>query len=340
VVGPKAANVGELNRLFPGRIAPALALPFGVFAAHTEAVRERLGTAYQRLRTGDLDQAALEQLLDELRAEVGAMQLRPELRAALVAAMRQEFGAAAGYGLFVRSDTNVEDLPEFTGAGLNETVPNVVGLDRQLAAIARVWSSIYTRRAMSWRSRILANPEAVFASVLLMRSVPSEKSGVLVTTDLVTGAGGITVSVAWGVGGAVDNESAASRVLRPDGSSLLLAEAKAPYQRVLAAEGGVTWLPAPTGPVLSADEQRALRRLASEVVERYPASPDAQGRPLPWDVEFAFAEGTLWLLQIRPLIQRGRVEADRVTAALLPRSMPADVVDLEGVPAGVTGDPR
>ena len=89
---------------------------------------------------------------------------------------------------------------------------------------------------MAWRARILNNPQAVFASVLLMKSIPSEKSGVLVTSDLTTGGAGLTVSVAWGVGGAVDNESAASRVLRADGSSLVLAEAKAPYRRVLAAD--------------------------------------------------------------------------------------------------------
>ncbi|MBF0472084.1 MAG: hypothetical protein HQL48_12015, partial [Gammaproteobacteria bacterium] len=48
VVGPKAANVGELHRIFPGRIAPAIALPFGIFAAHTEAPRLRLLRAFQR----------------------------------------------------------------------------------------------------------------------------------------------------------------------------------------------------------------------------------------------------------------------------------------------------
>ncbi len=329
VVGPKAANVGELARLFPGRITASVALPFGSFARHTEAPRARLAEAFRRHRDGGLDRAGLEAELDAVRAAVQATVLEPETRAELDAALDAELGTVPGPGLFVRSDTNVEDLPQFTGAGLNETVPNVVGREAQVAAIARVWASPYSRRAMAWRERVLLRPEEVFTSVLLMRSVPAEKSGVLVTRDLATGGPGMTVSVAWGVGGAVDNESAASLVLRPDGSTYRLAEAKAPYRRVLRAAGGFAWEPAQVGPVLDADEAAALRELAAEVLARYPAVHGPGGIPLPWDIEFAFAEGKAWLLQIRPLVQRGRVEADRLVAELLPPAAPAADVPLD-----------
>ncbi len=332
VVGPKAANVGQLSRLFPERIAPAIALPFGIFAEHTREPRQRLDQAFRRLRDGELDQAAFDAELEAVRQSVAALTLSPELVSQLRPMMAREFGEPGSYGVFVRSDTNAEDLPEFTGAGLNKTLPNVVGLDRQLAAVPEVWSSVYTARAMAWRSRVLANPEAVFASVLLMKSVPSEKSGVLVSADLAGGGDGLTVSVAWGVGGAVDNESAASRVLRPDGSDLLLAEAKAPYRRVLTPEGGVGWQPAQSGPVLTEQEMQALRSLAAEVVERYPPALDPTGRALPWDIEFGFAGGRLWLLQIRPLVQRGRVEADAVVNARVPGAGADGRVDLERAP--------
>lgn len=332
VVGPKAANVGQLARLFPGRIAPAVALPFGVFADYTPGQRERVAQAYAQFRGGALEQAGLDAVLDQVRAEVSGMRLDEALQERLRSAMSREFGDTPGYGLFVRSDTNVEDLPQFTGAGLNETVPNVVGMDAQFAAIPRVWASVYSRRAMAWRGRILKNPDQVFASILLMKSVPAEKSGVMVTTDLYAGQGGLTVSTAWGVGGAVDNESAASLVLRDDGGALLLAEAKAPYRRTVDPRGGISWLPAGSGPVLTADEQQDLRKLAAEVIARYPPSLDDRGQALPWDIEFAFAQGKLWLLQIRPLVQRGQVEATRLIGGLLPASVPAGQVSLSETP--------
>ncbi len=338
LVGPKAANVGELNRLFPDRISPAIALPFGIFAEHTIEPRQRLKQGFERFRAGGLDRQGLESVLDAVRQSVSQLSLRPTLVEELTPMLEQAFGPAGSYGLFVRSDTNAEDLPEFTGAGLNQTIPNVVGLEPQLAAVSQVWSSVYTRRAMAWRMRILENPEAVFASVLLMKSVPSEKSGVLVTTDLTSGKVGLTVSVAWGVGGAVDNESAASRVLRPDGTTLLLAEAKAPYRRALAAEGGIVWRPAQTGPVLTDGELDALRTLAQEVLDRYPPVLDEHAHPLPWDIEFAFAKGKLWLLQIRPLIQRGRAAADALVNARIPAPRMTGSVALDDPPHRGHGD--
>ena len=71
-----------------------------------------------------------------------------QFRAKLEAAMIATFGSA-DRGVFVRSDTNVEDLPGFTGAGLNLTLPNVVGFDALTAAISRVWASPFTARAFA-----------------------------------------------------------------------------------------------------------------------------------------------------------------------------------------------
>jgi hypothetical protein len=81
----------------------------------------------------------------------------------------------------------------------------------------------------------------------------------------------------------------------------------------------------------------ALRRLAAEVVERYPPALDPAGRPLPWDIEFGFAGGRLWLLQIRPLVQRGRAEADAVVNAQVPSADINGRVQLDQVPGATAG---
>ncbi|MGE3464919.1 MAG: PEP/pyruvate-binding domain-containing protein, partial [Pseudomonadales bacterium] len=341
VVGPKAANLGELNRLFPGRVAPAIALPFGVFADHVgrgpDAPLARLADAYAAHRRGETDAEALAATLAELRAAIAAVRLDDALLERLLPMMRAEFGEPDSYGVFVRSDTNVEDLPGFTGAGLNETVPNVRGLEAQLATIPRVWASVLSPRAIAWRSNLLTNPADVYASVLLMKSVPSTKSGVLVTTDLAGRGAGLTVSTAWGVGGAVAGEAAETLTLLPDGSGRLISEAKAPYQRYLGEESGVGWRRAPAGPVLTDSEKRALQALAGEVGDRYETVFDADGRALPWDIEFGFVDGELTLFQIRPLIERGQRRADSaLLAAIGPARPVVDTVSLDGLP--VTAD--
>jgi hypothetical protein len=320
VVGPKAANLGELARLFPGRVSAAIAVPFGFFDAHTrgglDAPRARLDGAFARYRAGQLDEAGLARELDAIRRRIAGLSLRPLRRLHLERLMKQLFGPPGTYGVFVRSDTNVEDLPGFTGAGLNRTVPHVVRHASILRAIPEVWSSMLTPRSMGWRRSILKFPERVYSSILIQRSVPSDLSGVLVTWDLLRDRPGLTVTTAYGVGGAVEGEDAETVVLEPDGPVVLGAESKTPYRRVLEPAGGVGWRPAPPGRVLRRSHQAALRTLARELEERLPAARGPDGRPIPWDVEFGFVGDELKLFQVRPLVGRGGGPGDALVAAM------------------------
>ena len=343
VIGPKAANLGQLNRLFPGRVAPALAIPFGIYSAHLEehGLRKRINSAYAAYASGSLSKDALDLELSQVRQGIAGLTLSAATKRDLTDAMAKEFGPPGSYGVFVRSDTNVEDLPQFTGAGLSETVANVMGIDTQLGTIPRVWASVLSPRALAWRSSLLTNPEEIYASVLLMKSVSSDKSGVLVTTNLATPAeAGVTVSTAWGVGGAVAGEAAESIVVKPDGEVQLVSEAKTPYRRKLAMAGGVEWLPAAAGRILTKTDIEQLRKLAKEVDRKYEPVFDESGQKRPWDIEFGFVDGELTLFQIRPLVERNSQRADIVMRKFFGTNKPkqaADTsVDLTATVAGVS----
>ena len=129
--------------------------------------------------------------------------------------------------MFIRSDTNVEDLPGFTGAGLNLTLFNVVGFDNIVKGISEVWASPYTARAWGWRQSHMKGPEHVYPAVLLLKTVPADISGVMITQDVDTGdAGRLSVAVNEGVGGAVDGQAAESvRIDRAAARRSLLAVA-------------------------------------------------------------------------------------------------------------------
>lgn len=340
VIGPKAANLGQLNRMFPGRVSPAIAIPFGVYARQLEGagIMPRIRAAYAAWAREEMGKEELETELADIRNDIAGLRLGEDVRDQLVQAMGEEFGELEGYGVFVRSDTNVEDLPEFTGAGLSETVPNVVGLDAQLATVPRVWASVLSPRALAWRSSLLSNPEQVYASVLIMKSIPSDKSGVLVIANLIDPLeAGLTASTAWGVGGAVAGEAAESLTILP-GSTRLVSEAKAPYRRQLSATGGIDWLPAAPGRVLADAEIEQLRSLALEVVEKYVPVLDESGRPRPWDIEFGFVDGELTLFQIRPLVEKSARRAEKAMRTLRPESAAgisdAPPVDLSVVISG------
>ncbi len=340
-VGPKAAKLGELHHHFPEAVADGLAIPFGVFADLLSqpyrqtglSVLQWMARQYRRiekLNAGTEDHAnAVEDVRLQLQQWIESADPGDDFRARLRAAMEQEFGGEGTYGVFVRSDTNVEDLPGFTGAGLNLTVPNVVGFDNVLEAISRVWASPFTQRAYAWRQSRMDQPEHVYPAVLLLRSVAVDKSGVLVTQDVETGdSDWFSVAVNEGVGGAVDGQAAESlRVHLENGKVRLMAQATAPVKRVIRPRGGIEKLPVSgRDHVLEVGEIAQLIEFVEDLPGQFPAIVDANGKPAPADIEFGFVDNRLMLFQIRPFLDSGRAHTNSYL-----RSLDADMRRLEQV---------
>jgi phosphoenolpyruvate synthase/pyruvate phosphate dikinase len=262
-----------------------------------------------------------------------------DFRNRLRKAMAETFGPDGSYGVFVRSDTNVEDLPGFTGAGLNLTVVNVVGFENVLEAIHRVWASPFTERAYRWRQAYMENPEHIYVSVLLLKSVPADKSGVMVTVDVDSGqAGWLTIAVNEGVGGAVSGQAAEElRVNTENGHVRLMAQATEPYKRVILKEGGMTKIAASgSEAVLSEKDIQLLVEFAGSLPDRFPMLKDAVGNAVPADIEFGFCKNELVLFQIRPFLESSRARhnlyLNRLDQSLKDKYLMA--VDLDRIPAG------
>ena len=149
----------------------------------------------------------------------------------------------------------------------------------------------------------MKGPEHVYPAVLLLKTVPSDISGVMVTQDVDTGDPGVlAVAVNEGVGGAVEGQAAESvRIDRKTGDMRLMATASAPRRMVPQAAGGIAKLPVSGAEtLLTPDEARQLIAFADETAKEFPQL-GADGKAVAADVEFAFVNGQLWLLQIRPL---------------------------------------
>jgi len=335
-VGPKAAKLGELRKHFPEAVSPGVAIPFGVFRAvvldqpyrqSQQTVFEWMVENYRHIEQLPAGSAERKQTAERFRAElydlILASRLDENYQQRLRIAMQQAFGPLEGLGVFIRSDTNVEDLAGFTGAGLNLTLPNVVGFDNVVNGIPKVWASPFTARAFAWRQSHMESPENVYPAVLLLKSVPNDKSGVMVTQDIDTGDRDVlSVAVNEGVGGAVDGQSAESlRIDTRDGSVHVLAMATASWRRNPSAGGGVDKLPVSGDEaVLQPDEIRQLIRFANELPQRFPPITDDQGNPAPADIEFGFLDGELQLFQLRPFLEsrkaRGSAYLSKMDEAL------------------------
>jgi len=314
--GPKAANLGQLTHFFPANVAPGLVVPFGIYYEHIHRsigngppLDEQIAQMYrraERMRDSGAPVADVNAFiypeLARIRKIIQTMPLLPAFEKELAARMAETFGPDGSYGVFVRSDTNAEDLPEFTGAGLNLTVPNQIGFRHITQSLKDVWASPFEQRAWDWRSRILVTSEHVYPSVLLLRSVPSDKSGVIATVNRETGEDDITVNISEGVSAVVDGGVAESLLLKPDGAVRLLEQARGTYRKMLQPAGDFQNVPVSgSDTVLMPDEIRQLREMVAEVKRKYPPAHTARGEVLPWDIEFGFEKGQLRLFQIRPL---------------------------------------
>jgi hypothetical protein len=350
IVGPKAAKLGELRAHYPGDVSRGVAIPFGLFRQEAlerpypggeGTVFDWMVTSYRQLEQIPEDDPRHAATAEAFRAElydiIASTQPSEVFQQELHAALKAEFGSDNPPGVFVRSDTNVEDLAGFTGAGLNLTLPNVVGFDALLRSIAEVWASPFTARAFAWRQSHMTQPEHVYTSILLLESVGSDKSGVLVTQDIDTGDRDvISVAVNEGLGGAVDGQAAESLRIALDGSYVrVLATATAPWRRVPDAAGGLDFLPSSgSDTVLQPNEIAQVIEFAQGLPQKFPAITDDEGHPAPADVEFGFLDGDLRLFQLRPFLEsktaRGISYLHQMEARL------ADthdvVVDMNGVP--------
>ena len=350
IAGPKSANLGELRRYFGETVPQGVVVPFGVFRRFLSQPIEAGGPPaftwlkrqYDVLRylheEPALVAATRTQVLERIRQFIQTAPFPDGFAGRLREVLRETFGANGTYGVFVRSDTNVEDLPGFTGAGLNRTVPNVVGGDAILNAVRAVWASPFSERAYLWRQAHMADPEWVFPAVLIQRAFPSEKSGVMVTTDIENGDPGyVTIAVNEGIGGVVDGQPAELLLVRQsDGLTRLLGEANQRERRELDPAGGLRRVPANRNPaILSGAEIAKLLELAKEAADDFPALHGENGETFPADIEFGVAGGRVALLQIRPFVESQTARRSATLTAMdSSRSREAFRVNLDAVPGG------
>lgn len=313
ICGPKAANLGQLKFLFPEQVVEGIVIPFGIFREHMDQVMPGLSTTYWQFLTGILstpfaDDALLIQKLAKLQSAIKTMPFLPDFETHMANMFETTFGDALGnVPVFIRSDTNMEDIPNFTGAGLNLTLFNVRDPKKLFQGIRDVWASPYSERSYLWRQKFLENPENVFPSILLLPSVNVDKSGVVITHGIVSNsADDITVAFNGGVGGAVDGQTAETFLLTGAGTDILLNPAREPLATHLPLAGGIekkTLLF--DQPILNGEDRLIIRKLVKTVLEILPNTPGIEGQG-PFDIELGFTNSSLHLFQVRPFVENKR----------------------------------
>lgn len=263
-VGGKAAQLAKLARFFP--VPPGFCLPASLVAS---VLAE--GDARERLRG-----------------------LVAPAYARLAQLAETELPRVA-----VRSSAVDEDGAQSSFAGQHETYLNLTGDDQIAEAVLRCWDSGSSERALAYRAQFGLADEALRLAVLVQQLVRSDVSAVVFSANPVSGARDeIVVTASLGLG-----ESLVGGTVTPD-TWTVAKEGLQPRDEILGDKRRMTIATAEG--TREVDVPQLLRRracLSPEQVAELAALAAAleQFNGWPVDVEAAFSQGRLYLLQCRPI---------------------------------------
>ena len=181
--GSKSANLGELlnSRLSGVTIPDGFSIPYYWYDKFMK------DNGFDKVIEDLMDQndfvhnpRVRRQKLDYFRKTIQNGKFDDSLRKEVVERWKTQLG---GKPVFVRSSSNSEDLPNFSGAGLYSSVPNVIQEDRLIAAVKKVWSSLWNFQGYEARVRNYVSQSDVYMSALIQVGVDMEKGGVMITKD-------------------------------------------------------------------------------------------------------------------------------------------------------------
>lgn len=303
VVGGKGASLGEMINV--GAPVP------GGFAVTAQAYRDfinRSGIAqkiFEALKVDVNDPAALNGAAEKAKKLVLKAKVPEDIEKAIRDRYREMCKREGKEVLVaVRSSATAEDLPDASFAGQQETFLNMLGEDQVFEAVRKCWASLYGARAIFYRVEQGFEHEKVNISVTVQKMVSSEKSGVMFSSHPSTGEPEVIIEAAWGLGEAVVSGS-----VSPDNYVVDRTQKKILNKFIAAKEimivrdkktGKTVTKKVPADMkeklVLSDDE---ILKLASqaEVLEKHYG--------IPQDIEWAFENGKMFILQSRPITTIG-----------------------------------
>lgn len=291
-VGPKAANLGSMMSAgFP--VPDGFAVPERIyyFFLNENGLKDKIQALLDGTDFNDSEAVAAcsKAIKEMIIGGVMSERLLNDIRDAIAA--RNENGLWA-----VRSSAVAEDLPEASFAGQQDTFLNTPKEDVP-AAVRKCWASYWNERALSYR---YDNGMPQFESgiaVIVQRMVDARISGVMFTADPVGEEDAIIIESSWGLG-----ESIVSGIVSPDRYVCDRTDFRVRKKKINKKSKGIFL--SDGGKVIDIEESRqALPSLTEEEAKGLAANGKRIEKHFgsPQDIEWAIADGNVFILQSRPI---------------------------------------
>jgi len=199
----------------------------------------------------------------------------------------------------VRSSATAEDLPEASFAGQQDTMLNVVGAESVLGAVRNCWASLWTARAIGYRSRQSISAEGVSLAVVVQILIPAEVAGIMFTANPLNGVRDeMVINAAWGLGEAVVGGTVTpdTLIVEKETCSVIERDIARKLVQTVRTKSGTEEQAVPVGlqdiPALEDVQASELAELGVRIEKLY---------NMPMDIEWVLKDGVFSIVQARPI---------------------------------------
>lgn len=299
--GAKAANLGEMiNAKVLNTIVPnGFGIPYYYYDQFMDdndfnKIIHEFGYDNDFVHNPRIRRAKLE----EFREKIQKGKIDDGLKAEILKRWKTDLGTKP---VFVRSSSNAEDLPNFSGAGLYTTVKNVREEEKVIEAVKTVWASLWNFDAYEARVRNYINQSSVQMGVFIQVGVNMESGGVMITKDPFDpeNKNAIYISAVWGHNDPVTGGKFVPEQLlfNPKSNAVQILTLSQQESVLKFGESGelIATSEKPKRRVLTDANVRALIRAANRIKRVFGGKKEQ-------DIEWGFMNGTIYILQARPYI--------------------------------------
>jgi len=326
-VGGKNANLGEMtNTGIP--VPPGFAITAFAYKKYIEetGIATKIYEIINATITDPNEPKQFEEASKKIRALIESTPMPKEIESSIKLAYTELCQKLSMDEVFVavRSSATAEDLPDASFAGQQETYLNVKGVDEVLQATVKCWSSLFTPRAIFYRTQKGFAHEKVLISVGVQKMVNSRAAGVMFTINPVIGdPNQIIIEGNYGLGEAVVSGAVTPDDFVVDKNSLKIIErriATKKVQYIRDPETGKTVhaeVPAnmQDQPCINEEEILRLAQLAKRIEQHYGKPQDIEwaiDRDLPFPNNIFIVQSrpeTVWSMQTAEKPEKREPEA-------------------------------
>jgi phosphoenolpyruvate synthase/pyruvate phosphate dikinase len=293
-VGGKGANLGELYRIPEIEVPPGFCIVTDAFDDFVNTSREYRNLLHS-LQIAGKSRIELQTIGASLRSHLENLEIPAPIQDEILRDW-QISGCHNAYA--VRSSATAEDLPGASFAGQQDTFLNVKGKANLLYSIKKCWASLFSDRAIVYRSQNGFPHDQVKLAVIVQRMIFPDISGIMFTADPVTGNRKvISIDASFGLGEALVSGLVSADFYQIKSDKVIHKKIARKEVEIRASKSGGTVreeIEEERKTVPSLSEENALRLAGiGRRIQAHFGSPQ--------DIEWCLDEAKIFILQSRPI---------------------------------------